>query len=87
MSAAVANQASGPFWRAAGMTYVAYVNTCSSLVRKCLKEPHKSEAATREQVFYKVSMWEEGIPQKSDIREITVSAATSSTAAAAEPKS
>ncbi|KAI5065035.1 hypothetical protein GOP47_0019730 [Adiantum capillus-veneris] len=65
MSAAVANQASGPFWRAAGMTYVAYVNTCSSLVRKCLKEPHKSEAATREQVFYKVSMWEEGIPQKS----------------------
>ncbi|MCO5603630.1 hypothetical protein L7F22_057781 [Adiantum nelumboides] len=65
MSGAVANQASGPFWRAAGMTYVAYVNTCSSIVRKCLKEPHKAQAATREQVYYKVALWEDGLPVKS----------------------
>ncbi|KAG6509912.1 hypothetical protein ZIOFF_027920 [Zingiber officinale] len=28
-----------PFWRAAGMTYISYSNSCASLVRSCLKEP------------------------------------------------
>ena len=64
MASAVSSQVSGPFWRAAGMTYVAYVNTCASLVRTCLKEPHKTQAAQREQVYYKVAMWEDGRPQK-----------------------
>ena len=64
MASAVSSQVSGPFWRAAGMTYVAYVNTCASLIRKCLKEPHKAQAAQREQVYYKVSMWEDGRPLK-----------------------
>eukprot|EP00250_Pteridium_aquilinum_P019396 c24414_g2_i1 orf=155-469(+) len=86
MSAAVTSQASGPFWRAAGMTYVAYVNTCASLVRKCLKEPHKAQAATREQVYYKVAMWEDGRPLKADVREITATAAAAATAASAAPK-
>ncbi|RZR70678.1 hypothetical protein BHM03_00001060 [Ensete ventricosum] len=37
-----------PFWRAAGMTYITYSNICASLVRGCLKEPHRSEAVARE---------------------------------------
>ncbi|KAH7315006.1 hypothetical protein KP509_21G030000 [Ceratopteris richardii] len=85
MSGAVANQVSGPFWRAAGMTYVAYVNTCSSLVRKCLKEPHKSEAATREQVYYKIATWENGAPAKSDVREILTTAPASGTPSSGTP--
>ncbi|MCI20041.1 ATP synthase subunit epsilon mitochondrial-like, partial [Trifolium medium] len=37
-----------PFWRAAGMTYITYSNICANLVRNCLKEPHKTEALSRE---------------------------------------
>ncbi|KAK7856925.1 atp synthase subunit epsilon [Quercus suber] len=53
-----------PFWRAAGMTYITYSNICANLVRNCLKEPHKTEALTREKVHFSLSKWTDGKPQK-----------------------
>lgn len=54
-----------PYWRAAGLSYVAYANACAAHLRKCLKEPFKTQSATREQVHYKFSNWEDGVPQPS----------------------
>jgi len=53
-----------PYWRAAGMTYVGYANACAVLVRKCMKEPFKSQTATRERVHFKLSQWLDGVPQQ-----------------------
>ncbi|PIA40758.1 hypothetical protein AQUCO_02400077v1 [Aquilegia coerulea] len=58
MSAAV------PFWRSAGMTYITYSNICASLVRNCLKEPHKTDVLDHEKVHFSVSKWDNGVPQK-----------------------
>jgi F-type H+-transporting ATPase subunit epsilon len=52
-----------PYWRAAGMTYVGYANACAVLVRKCMKEPFKSQTATRERVHFKLSQWLDGVAQ------------------------
>ncbi|KAH0458477.1 hypothetical protein IEQ34_013792 [Dendrobium chrysotoxum] len=64
----MASTAAVPFWRAAGMTYITYSNICASLVRGCLKEPYKSEAASREKVHFAVSKWANGKPEKPTIR-------------------
>ncbi|KAL0915406.1 hypothetical protein M5K25_015818 [Dendrobium thyrsiflorum] len=64
-SAAASSSAAVPFWRAAGMTYITYSNICASLVRSCLKEPYKSEAASREKVHFAVTKWVSGKPEKS----------------------
>lgn len=53
-----------PFWRAAGMTYITYSNICANLVRNCLKEPHKTEAISREKVHFSLSKWIDGKPEK-----------------------
>ncbi len=50
------------YWRAAGMSYVRYANLCASYVRGALKEPFKSAAAPREQVYFKHAAWKEGKP-------------------------
>lgn len=50
------------YWRAAGMSYVGYANKCAQLVRDALKEPFKSAAKPREQVYFKSSRWEGGKP-------------------------
>ena len=63
-AATTATMAAAPFWRAAGMTYITYSNICASLVRSCLKEPYKSEAAAREKVHFAVSKWSQGKPEK-----------------------
>ncbi|XP_061355953.1 ATP synthase subunit epsilon, mitochondrial [Gastrolobium bilobum] len=60
-----------PFWRAAGMTYITYSNICANLVRNCLKEPHKTEAISREKVHFTLSKWVDGKPQKPTIRSDT----------------
>ncbi|KAF8389322.1 hypothetical protein HHK36_026016 [Tetracentron sinense] len=67
MASAVASTGAVPFWRAAGMTYITYSNICASLVRNCLKEPHKTEAISREKVHFAVSKWADGKPQKPNL--------------------
>lgn len=62
--ASAASTAAAPFWRAAGMTYITYSNICASLVRSCLKEPHKTDALSREKVHFSVSKWADGKPEK-----------------------
>ncbi|KAH9607081.1 hypothetical protein KSS87_005010 [Heliosperma pusillum] len=59
--------AAAPFWRTAGMTYISYSNICANLVRNCLKEPFKSEAIAREKVYYSLSKWDSGSPQKPNL--------------------
>ncbi|XP_066309084.1 ATP synthase subunit epsilon, mitochondrial isoform X2 [Miscanthus floridulus] len=59
-----ATTAAVPFWRAAGMTYIGYSNICAALVRNCLKEPFKSEAASREKVHFSISKWADGKQEK-----------------------
>ncbi|KAK1290168.1 hypothetical protein QJS10_CPB18g00257 [Acorus calamus] len=63
----MASNAAAPFWRAAGMTYISYSNICASLVRGCLKEPHKTEALTREKVHFSLTQWKSGKPEKPSI--------------------
>lgn len=46
------------------MTYIGYSNVCAALVRRCLKEPHKSEAASREKVHFAISKWADGKQEK-----------------------
>lgn len=60
----MASTAAVPFWRSAGMTYITYSNICANLVRNCLKEPHRSEAISREKVHFSVTKWADGKPQK-----------------------
>eukprot|EP00897_Mesotaenium_endlicherianum_P000347 jgi/Mesen1/10312/ME000079S09739 len=64
------SSAAAPFWRSAGMTYLGYANTCAAHLRACLKEPFKTQVATREQVHYKVVKWAEGVQEKPVIREV-----------------
>ncbi len=45
------------------MTYVGYANACAVLVRKCMKEPFKSQTASRERVHFKLSQWLDGVAQ------------------------
>ena len=59
-----ATTAAVPFWRAAGMTYIGYSNICAALVRNCLKEPFKSEVASREKVHFSISKWADGKQEK-----------------------
>ncbi|KAK1276678.1 hypothetical protein QJS04_geneDACA003951 [Acorus gramineus] len=63
----MASNAAAPFWRAAGMTYISYSNICASLVRGCLKEPHKTEALAREKVHFSFTQWKSGKPEKPSI--------------------
>ncbi|XP_020103450.1 ATP synthase subunit epsilon, mitochondrial-like [Ananas comosus] len=63
--------AAAPFWRAAGMTYITYSNICASLLRSCLKEPYKADAASREKVHFAISKWAQGKPEKPVIRSDT----------------
>lgn len=62
--------AAAPFWRTAGLTYVAYANLCASMLRGCLKEPYKSDAISREKVHYTVTKWVEGKPEKPVARDL-----------------
>ncbi|CAK9880680.1 unnamed protein product [Sphagnum jensenii] len=61
--------AAAPYWRNAGMTYISYANTCAAMVRNCLKEPHKIKALNREQVYYKLQIYQEGEPHKAVVQE------------------
>ncbi|CAM6025589.1 unnamed protein product [Sphagnum balticum] len=55
------------YWRNAGITYISYANTCAAMVRNCLKEPHKIKTLNREQVYYKLQIYQEGEPHKADV--------------------
>ena len=50
----------GAVWRTAGVAYIGYSRLCASMVRSCLKEPYKSEAAEVEKVHYSRSKWTDG---------------------------
>lgn len=67
----MASSGAVPFWRAAGMTYITYSNICANLVRNCLKEPHKTEALSREKVHFAMAKWADGKPEKATIRSDT----------------
>ncbi|CAM6129158.1 unnamed protein product [Calypogeia fissa] len=71
-AAGVATAVTGaaPYWRSAGLSYVAYANACAVHLRKCLKEPFKTQTANREKVHYKFAEWVDGVPQKSVVREV-----------------
>lgn len=52
------------FWRAAGLTYVRYVNVCSRVLRSCLKDTAKKQAASRELENMKFRQWSKGTKGK-----------------------
>lgn len=63
MSAPVAASA---YWRIAGMSYLKYANLCADMVRSAVKPgPTKEAAKSREVVYYKSSVWENGKPSAS----------------------
>ncbi|MEW5319098.1 MAG: hypothetical protein WDW38_010268 [Sanguina aurantia] len=51
---------SGPFYRAAGMTYLRYANISADLLRNVLKEPLKAKAALRQTIHFKYSSYLDG---------------------------
>lgn len=48
------------YWRAAGMTYLKYSNTCAELVRQALKEPVRSQVLNRAGFSMIRGDWEAG---------------------------
>jgi len=52
--------AAGPFYRAAGMSYVRYANICADLMRSVLKEPAKTKALQRQTIYFRSAAWENG---------------------------
>ena len=46
------------------MTYLKYSNLCADMVRASLKDPLRTTAKTREAVYFRASMWEDGKPVK-----------------------
>eukprot|EP00548_Thalassiothrix_antarctica_P004381 CAMPEP_0194130316 /NCGR_PEP_ID=MMETSP0152-20130528/1381_1 /TAXON_ID=1049557 /ORGANISM="Thalassiothrix antarctica, Strain L6-D1" /LENGTH=69 /DNA_ID=CAMNT_0038824791 /DNA_START=45 /DNA_END=254 /DNA_ORIENTATION=- len=49
------------FWRAAGMSYLQYLNKSASTVRMALKEPAKRKALTYEKFGYQKAVWKDGV--------------------------
>lgn len=50
----------GPWYRAAGWSYLRYSNVCADLLRNVLKEPHKAKAKLREVISYRFSPYVDG---------------------------
>jgi len=63
--ATAAAQSASAYWRAAGMTYIGFANECAVVLRKCMKEPFKTQSLSREKVHYKFSLYADGQQQKS----------------------
>lgn len=51
------SSAGGPFYRAAGMTFLRYANISADLLRNVLKEPHKAKAQARQVISYRFSAY------------------------------
>ncbi|KAG0562834.1 hypothetical protein M758_9G079200 [Ceratodon purpureus] len=69
-AAAPAVQTGSAYWRAAGMTYIGFANLCAVVVRKCQKEPFKSQSLSREKVHYKYAPYADGAQQKPEYRGV-----------------
>jgi F-type H+-transporting ATPase subunit epsilon len=52
--------AAGPFYRAAGLTYLRYANICADMMRSVLKEPFKTKAMQRQVISFRASTWKDG---------------------------
>lgn len=52
--------AAGPFYRAAGMSYLRYANICADLMRAVLKEPFKAKAEQRSLISFRSALWHDG---------------------------
>lgn len=52
--------AAGPFYRAAGMTYLRYANICADLLRNVLKEPAKTKAMQRGAIYFRSATFHDG---------------------------
>ena len=63
-AAAPAVQTGSAYWRAAGMSYIRYASLCAVVLRKCQKEPFKSQSLSREKVHYKCVPYADGVQQK-----------------------
>ena len=55
-----APQLSGPFYRAAGLSYLRYANIAADLLRSVLKEPFKTKAQARQVIAYRFSAFLDG---------------------------
>eukprot|EP00882_Tetradesmus_deserticola_P007509 GHRQ01007908.1.p1 GENE.GHRQ01007908.1~~GHRQ01007908.1.p1 ORF type:complete len:144 (+),score=14.45 GHRQ01007908.1:97-528(+) len=60
----------GPFYRAAGMTYLRYANICADLMRGVLKEPFKTKAMQRQAIYFRSAPWADGKQGTSVITEL-----------------
>lgn len=52
--------AAGPFYRAAGLSYLRYANICADMMRNVLKEPFKSKALQRQTIYFRSAKWSDG---------------------------
>jgi len=52
--------AAGPFYRAAGLTYLRYANICADMMRNVMKEPFKGKALSRQTIYFRSSSWADG---------------------------
>jgi F-type H+-transporting ATPase subunit epsilon len=51
---------SQPYWRVAGLSYLAYANICVALARRAVKEPLKSKLLARDQPRVILQRWTKG---------------------------
>ncbi|KAJ9530883.1 hypothetical protein QJQ45_028834, partial [Haematococcus lacustris] len=59
------SSAGGPFYRAAGLSFLRYANISADLLRNVLKEPFKTKAQARQVITFKYSPISEGRMGKS----------------------
>jgi F-type H+-transporting ATPase subunit epsilon len=52
--------ASGPFWRAAGMSYLKYANICADMLRSVLKDSYKAKALPQQAIYFRSSKFVDG---------------------------
>eukprot|EP00878_Enallax_costatus_P036194 GHUV01040561.1.p1 GENE.GHUV01040561.1~~GHUV01040561.1.p1 ORF type:complete len:135 (-),score=15.06 GHUV01040561.1:749-1153(-) len=50
----------GPFYRAAGLSYLRYANICADIMRSVMKEPFKTKALQRQTISFRSAVWSDG---------------------------
>ena len=64
------SSAGGPFYRAAGMSFLRYANISADLLRSVLKEPFKAKAQVRQAINYRFTPYADGKAGQQTVLEL-----------------
>lgn len=67
---AMCQPVAGPFYRAAGLSYLRYANICADIMRSVMKEPFKTKALQRQAISFRSAVWSDGKQGPSVVTEL-----------------